>query len=270
MACYSDKVKAIAAKVVGAISVIIVIVGIISVILGAIQMGAVQKPNSWSGIDAFDQSGLGIGILVLGAIAILIGLCGFLTCKCKKPWFTVPFMLLTFVIGVIILIIGLVILGAAAGLVDDLQAKLCQSISQSANGSQLSYKYNQAVQNFVCSQTCPCPAGDNNEIEKLWTTMDEATFNEWNRTKKSTAEAAKGYAPLIFSKNATGSYASWRDCYDKVLVSQATATATNENLKAVAAFVKDGGLDFLADSESKLKCAGVCKTALFYVTLPVS
>lgn len=34
--------------------------------------------------------------------------------------------------------------------------------------------------------------------------------------------------------------------------------------------MKNGGLDFLEESEKKMKCAGVCKPALFYVTLPVS
>jgi ABC-type transport system involved in multi-copper enzyme maturation permease subunit len=214
MACYSDKVKSIAAKVVGAISVVVVIAGIICIILGAIQMGSVQKPDNWSGMPAFDQSGLGIGILVLGAIALLTGLCGFATCKCKKPCFTIPFILLTLVIGVIVLIIGLLILGAAKGLVDDAQAKLCDAVSVSEGGKEVSYKYNQAVQNFVCSQTCPCPTGANGEIEKMWTTMDEATFNEWNRTKKATADTAKGYAPLIFTSDTTKSFASWRDCYE--------------------------------------------------------
>ena len=61
----------------------------------------------------------------------------------------------------------------------------------------------------------------------MWTTMDEATFNEWNRTKKATADTAKGYAPLIFTANVSNSFASWRECYDKKLQAQISTNASN-------------------------------------------
>jgi hypothetical protein len=118
MVCYSDKIKAMTAKVVGVFSAILLLIGLITAILGGMQMGAVQKPNDWSGFKGVDQSGFGVGVLILGAFVVLTGIFGLLTCKYKKPYFTCPFVGCTLVIGLVVLVIGVIIIGVAGNLVD--------------------------------------------------------------------------------------------------------------------------------------------------------
>jgi hypothetical protein len=94
------------------------------------------------------------------------------------------------------------------------------------------------------------------------------------RTKKaadklSDDDKKKGYAALFWSADATKSYGSWRECYDKVLKAQ-TATTTDPKLQKVKDFIDKGGLDFFAATEARLTCAGVCEPALFYATLDIS
>ena len=53
---------------------------------------------------------LGLGILILGAIAVVTAFCGCATCKWKKPWLAVPFVLLAFALGAVMTIVGAVLL----------------------------------------------------------------------------------------------------------------------------------------------------------------
>jgi hypothetical protein len=62
---------------------------------------------------------------------------------------------------------------------------------------------------------------------------------------------------------------SWRNCYDTVLKAQ-IASDNSENAKKIKEFLEKGGLDFFAETEEKLSCAGACKVPLFYVTRDLS
>lgn len=64
-------------------------------------------------------------MLVLGALVVLIGLLGCATCKCKKPCFTIPFIVFTFIIGLVLLIIGVIVIGFVGDFVDEGQAFVC-------------------------------------------------------------------------------------------------------------------------------------------------
>ena len=94
-------------------------------------MGVVQKPNDWAGIKAIDQSGFGTGVLALGALVILTGVTGILTAKCKKFYFTCPFVTCTLVFGLVILIVGVIIVGVAGDLIDVIQKEVCKATSAS-------------------------------------------------------------------------------------------------------------------------------------------
>lgn len=122
MVCYSDRCKSISVKIVAVVSVIITILGLITAVLGAMQMGVVNldKPVSWAGLPAIDQSGFGLGIMVVGAFAFLTGLLGCCTCKCKKACFTIPFVILSLILGLVLLIVGLLLIGVASTFVDKL------------------------------------------------------------------------------------------------------------------------------------------------------
>jgi hypothetical protein len=116
MVCYSDKIKSLAAKVVAVVSGIIILMGLLTAYFGAIQTGVVQKPNEWSGVSAFDQSGLGKVVLMFGAFVILVGLLGCATCKCKKACFTIPFVIFTMIFGIILVGGGLVVVSVGGEL----------------------------------------------------------------------------------------------------------------------------------------------------------
>jgi len=66
-----------------------------------------------------------MGVLVLGIFSFLVGVLGCLVCKFKKPCFAIPYIILTGIIGLIMVIIGIVALGVAEGAVDEYQAKAC-------------------------------------------------------------------------------------------------------------------------------------------------
>lgn len=265
MVCYSNKTKSLAAKIVGVISVLVVILGLITAILGALQMGVVQKPNKWAGIEAFDESGFGTGVLILGAIAILTGLLGCATCKCKKVCFTIPFGILSFVAGLVLLILGLVLLGVASELVDKAQEGICKVSSKS--NANIAQSYNDAVELYVCSEICPCDTKN----KELWSKIDEKTYNEHKRTNKAEltpADVSAGRVKMVWADPATVTvYNSWKACYEGVLKKEMDKDTKYSKVKD---FIEKGGLDFLESSEQRLMCAGACKKALFFATLDVS
>jgi len=42
------------------------------------------------------------------------------------------------------------------------------------------------VQQYVCSEQCPCPAGTDGATKTLWESYNETDFTKWNRTKSET------------------------------------------------------------------------------------
>lgn len=86
------------------------------------------------------------------------------------------------------------------------------------------------MQNYVCSELCPCPVGAENANKLLWESYDDAIFTEWKRTKASTvseAEKTAGVTKLWWTEDETKAYGTWRDCYNKVLKPRADADTSN-------------------------------------------
>jgi hypothetical protein len=135
--------------VVGVVSALLLTCGVITAALGTLQMGVVQRRNNWARLTAFDQSGYGTSILILGALVILLGMLGFATCKCKKPCFTFPFVFFTFVLGLGLVIVGIVILGAAGDFVDRAQELACKQVD---NDSIVAKSYREAVTDWYCTE----------------------------------------------------------------------------------------------------------------------
>lgn len=150
----------------------------------------------------------------------------------------------------------------------DTAGLMCNSFQQVVKGGQnkLNIDYNNAVQNYVCSQQCPCYEGPNKENLDLWTKIGESEFNVWNRTKVTNSNN-KAFTPIVFTPKKEASYGSWLECYNKLLK---PTVNTDSKLKAVKDFIDKGGLEFMQDAEEKLRCAGFCDRALFYVTLDIS
>jgi uncharacterized membrane protein len=78
--------------------------------MGAAVSGLIDLAQ-WGTPDMESQAKLGLGVLILGLLAIVIGVLGCLTCKCKKIYFSIPFIISTALIGLIILVIGVMMSG---------------------------------------------------------------------------------------------------------------------------------------------------------------
>lgn len=217
-------------------------------------MGVVSKPNKWTGVEAFNESGFGTGVLILGAIAILVGLLGCATCKCKKACFTIPFVILTLIIGLVLLIIGVVLMGAAGDFIDKAQKRICEVTASSNNA--LAENYNNAVEIFVCSKACPCPQGEGGATKTLWSNVPVETYTAHKRVKAgetmTSAQSKEGFTDMVWADaTTTKTYASWKVCYEGVLKPEMEKEKTNKFSK-IKDFIDQGGLDFLESSEQRL------------------
>jgi hypothetical protein len=118
MGCYSNKVKACCAKYVFAVSVVLFLLGLITAFMGS-QMSGMKLPKAeFVNNLNIESNGMGTGVLALGALIVFISCCGCATCKFKKVCFAIPFGLLTGVIGLVLLIIGFLVIGAAGPMAD--------------------------------------------------------------------------------------------------------------------------------------------------------
>ena len=69
---------------------------------------------------------MGVITIVLGILSIVVALIGICTAKCQKAIITIPFILLSFVLGFTILIMGLVLAGAGKSI----KESACNSAAQ--------------------------------------------------------------------------------------------------------------------------------------------
>lgn len=99
-----------------------------------------------------------MGVIILGVFAMGLGVLGCFTFKCKKAIFAIPFVILNFLIGLIIFILGIAMLTPVASNVA--YDRLC------GPKSTMDKSYNSAVSNFMCTDWCPCP--DDDATKKLW------------------------------------------------------------------------------------------------------
>jgi hypothetical protein len=114
MVCYSNKTKANCAKVVGVISTIMFILGVLVAVFGAMQMGAIPTPKK-DGKDFTkglpDLKSYGLGIVALGVLSVLVGILGCCTAKSKKCLCAGTFIILAMIMGLVCLIFSFVALG---------------------------------------------------------------------------------------------------------------------------------------------------------------
>lgn len=59
--------------------------------------------------------------------------------------------------------------------------KTCRVLDNTAAG--ISDAYTKGIDHYMCSQTCPCPDGDNNKIKDYWTGLGDSTLRKFNRVK---------------------------------------------------------------------------------------
>jgi hypothetical protein len=245
MACYSNACKAMCTKVVVALSVVIFILGALTAAYGAMQMGMIQKPTDFIEFE-IDGSGFGMQILILGIIVIVTALLGCATAKFKKPWFATLFIILTFCLGLAMLIMGA--LAAFGGAIYDI-------IADTACLSNPGYDYYKAaVDSRMCTDQCKCPE----PFKATWEAQDSALqeSGQWERS-------GRDWNSMKWTSDGT-EISTWKECYDAFLKNEFRADSFEQE------FLNMGGEEFVAQLEESYDCAGVCKVPLFYMTKDIS
>jgi len=137
MACYSNACKHRSSKCVFFVGGILIIMGLVTAVVGFLLTGDedIQKvlENEWikkmniKGMDA--TSGFSTAIIIGGAFAVITGFLGLATGKFKKFCFTLPFMILSFLIGLLLVISGLIALAVLADK-SELEEIFCNTTSE--------------------------------------------------------------------------------------------------------------------------------------------
>lgn len=155
MCNYSNKTKATCQKVVGGISLVLGLLGIVTLAFGAMSSGGV--PPQLEKLMGNNKMGGGGGtpMLALGALVFLTAILGCATAKFKNPCFAIPFGLLTFIFGLILLIIGaLAMLVASPAVGKTFVNGVCNQ--QNSPAVKFDTQYNQMIVKPICSEVCPC------------------------------------------------------------------------------------------------------------------
>jgi hypothetical protein len=93
-----------------------------------------------------------------------------------KIGFTVPFIILTFVCGIVLIILGMLLAGFG-GFYEALVDNLC-----AAKGTEIENDYRVTVDKYVCSKDCPCPQGPGLKYQTYWEAVSTTRLAESNRT----------------------------------------------------------------------------------------
>ena len=159
---------------------------------------------------------------------------------------------------------------------DYYQNDVCKKDSNGTFANNFTKIYDDAFSRIGCSQDCPCPNGEKNEVKNLWMSYEEEELNKFGRTKKSWDRVL---TPLKFlpENGREKTYTSILNCYVDKLAPKLTAfsadlEASEKNpeyirLKPLFTFFSEGGPFFVATFENKDEensCSGVCEKSLFY------
>ena len=160
MCTYSNKTKNTCQKIVGGISLVLGLFGVITLAMGAMSGGGMPDQlvqllpeNAKAQMSGANSTAiLGLGVLIL-ATSIL----GCATARFKNPCFAIPFGILTFVFGLLLLIIGA--LAMAVGSPPAREMMMQVGCNNDANNPlrQFDNQYNEMVGKPLCSDICPCP-----------------------------------------------------------------------------------------------------------------
>jgi len=222
--------------------------------------------------------------MVVGLLTLLTALLGCCVCcsdkwKCPKACFAVPFGIVTFVMGVALIVLGGLAVSAGSLLTPEtFKGPICAS----AKAQDAVAAYTTAIDKVMCSEECPCAQGAGRSNQELWGALDTAILRKYARAAnrgQMTSTENKNYqaqgveAPVVpFTWKQTGAYTSWGECYKQVLKAkeQTDASTRTASQKSADAFFQRGGFNFLKQIEHDFDCAGVCTVPLFYVTKELS
>lgn len=183
MGIYSNEMKQKCSKVVLIIGVVAGICGVLTLAFGAMQMGAGKEYTSDYG--SFDvQGGFAIGTIAAGILCIVTGVLGCLTGKFKKPFFTIPFIVLAILIAIFLFVAAAVMGGGEdqlKELVDEGCNKQIKELDNKSTRELLKGNYENLVDLNMCSDNCPCPE----EVESTWESVSSSRLSEAGRSNSN-------------------------------------------------------------------------------------
>ena len=122
------------------------------------------------------------------------------------------------------------------------------------------------VNEIMCSRECPCPDVFN---KNTWLEMPEHELNLVGRTGFAQSSL---YVPFDFSGTGAVIYRQFSDCYKDILSGE-TSRVQPELAEFRNRFEEnnlDLAIDFANYFEEQYGCSGICRSALFYYSLPIT
>lgn len=110
------------------------------------------------------NAAVGAIIIVGGIITIITGVFGGLTVKFKKVYFAVPFVAMSFMVALLLLIGAAISLAGSGELVKEGCAFLAK---EDALGMEPSKMYTDLVETNMCSKVCPCEDAFKDKFQTL-------------------------------------------------------------------------------------------------------
>ena len=178
MACYKNETKHKCSKVVMIISVVAIVMGLLTAIFGFMKSGGadklVAKAEEASGkesgvsmskdLNIPTNAAIGALIIIGGIMTIVTGVFGGLTVKFKKVYFAVPFVAMSFIVA-LLLLIGAAIALAGSG---ELVVEACNFLEKDEDfGMKPALMYTNIVETNMCSDVCPCDEAFKAKFETL-------------------------------------------------------------------------------------------------------
>jgi hypothetical protein len=160
MCKYSNKMKNTCQKVVGGISLLLGLFGVILLAMGVMAGGGLP-PNIEKMLPEDAKKAVsgasGSFFVGLGVLILATSLLGCATAKFKNPCFAIPFGILTSVFGLILLILGFIAMAVGSPQAVDIMRKAgCGDKSASNPLNAFDNQFNEMVVKPMCSEICPC------------------------------------------------------------------------------------------------------------------
>lgn len=156
------------------ISIVAIIMGFLTALFGFMKSGGaddlMKKADVDNKLSMKDDLGIptnaavGALIIVGGIVTIITGVFGGLTVKFKKVYFAVPFVAMSFIVALLLLIGAAISLAGSGELVKEGCAFLAKD---EALGMVPEKAYTDLVETNMCSKVCPCDDAFKDKFQTL-------------------------------------------------------------------------------------------------------
>ena len=283
MACFSDEIKHKCSKFVMVVSILLILLGIVTLAYGYFTLSGDKwaTPSGDYDLD-FSQAVAGL-ILIAGLLTVLTGCLGMCTGKFKKVFFTLPFMILTFIIMILCFAAGAMALAEPEDITDvknvvcDEPMKLGGEDKGKSLADYTSESYTALVDKWMCSSVCPCDGVA--YAEGKFTEIPESDLNKSQRTLAGTPPSSFSAAlskDYLMPMDATGTVKNYETCYNETLkaemakLSESDSADAKNILEFQKEFFENGGFELFAELEEEYECASLCSAPLFYLTKDIN